>query len=327
MSQSAQHLPNSPFSFKVVSGPDVGTRFPLDKATLFIGRGPDNDIVLNDARCSRQHIKITFTKQGILMKDAGSSTGVTVNGQAVRECILGPGAVVMIGDSQLRLDSTAQKSVPVAVATGQPPLSTQGVPPPPASNRQGVERLNPQAASSSGSPITLFFLVIIIGGGAYYYLQNRAANEAQVDSIRSPEMIDEDIAETKRRTESLIRLQNEKGKDTQQYRDAQAAFIKGFRDYREGQYRRAMFSFSAALSLYPDHAMAQRYYQISQRKLDELVQYSMLEAKRFFEKNQFQSAAASYKQVMIYLEDPNNKTYQEARERLYEIQVLLKGAF
>ena len=40
---------------------------------------------------------------------------------------------------------------------------------------------------------------------------------------------------------------------TFEIRQAQENYIKGFRDFKKGQYERALESFQACLALYPDH--------------------------------------------------------------------------
>ncbi|HEX4923301.1 MAG TPA: hypothetical protein VFV50_04415, partial [Bdellovibrionales bacterium] len=149
-----------------------------------------------------------------------------------------------------------------------------------------------------------------------------------VDSgIRSEEQVQAEIEATQKRKEEIARIKRAEGQFSQQYIEAQAAYIQGFRDYREGNFSRAIQSFTAALALYPGHELAAKYKKLSERRLDEMVQASLFEARRNMEQNKYELAKAAYKNIMIMVNDPNNKTFIEAKERYEEIELLLSGKF
>ena len=66
-----------------------------------IGRTPDNDIVINDVLASRRHARLVTGPQGLVIEDLGSVNGTYVNGQRISTQVLGEGAVVTIGNSDL----------------------------------------------------------------------------------------------------------------------------------------------------------------------------------------------------------------------------------
>jgi hypothetical protein len=53
----------------------------------------------------------------------------------------------------------------------------------------------------------------------------------------------------------------------------------------------------------------------------------MYEARRYMDQNKYEMAKSAYKNVMIMVNDPNDKTYQEAKERYEELELLLSGKF
>ena len=76
--------------------------FPLDANLLSIGRGLNNDIVLEDPRISRQHAQIRFKSRRFLLSDQGSTNGTYVNGTPVTtEQVLRNGDVVSLGGLEL----------------------------------------------------------------------------------------------------------------------------------------------------------------------------------------------------------------------------------
>lgn len=84
---------------QTVSGPHV---FPLDVNLVTIGRGLNNDIVLEDPRISRQHAQIRFRSRRFLIADLGSTNGTYVNGASVStEQVLRDGDIVSLGGLEL----------------------------------------------------------------------------------------------------------------------------------------------------------------------------------------------------------------------------------
>jgi hypothetical protein len=53
----------------------------------------------------------------------------------------------------------------------------------------------------------------------------------------------------------------------------------------------------------------------------------MVEGRRYREQGKYALAANAYRQVMIFINDPKNKQYQEAQELSKEAELLLKGAY
>jgi tetratricopeptide (TPR) repeat protein len=145
--------------------------------------------------------------------------------------------------------------------------------------------------------------------------------------LRTDQQVDDEIQSIQKRKDAIFREKMSQGVFNNQAGEAQAAYIQGFRDFREGNYNRAIQSFTAALALNPDHQLAQKYKRLAEKKLDELIQYNMLEGKRAFEENKFELAKAAYRNVLINLNDESNRTYKEAKERLQEVELLLKGRY
>lgn len=77
----------------------------LSAPTTHVGRARSNDVMLDDARVSREHAVITVDGAFVLIEDLGSRNGVYVNGRRVTVDALASGDVVTIGDCTLRFDA------------------------------------------------------------------------------------------------------------------------------------------------------------------------------------------------------------------------------
>ncbi len=109
----------------IISGPDAGRSFALeDGAALTVGRGQDTNAQLTDPHCSRQHFQLQVAEGKILLKDLGSSSGTHVNGSPASETRVGPGDVVQIGQTQLRIEGPGMAEHTVAAQA--PPAAGGG---------------------------------------------------------------------------------------------------------------------------------------------------------------------------------------------------------
>ncbi len=64
-------------------GEEIGRRYDLDAAQLTVGRGADNDMVLNDPMVSRYHAVVKRQGDGFTITDLGSANPVAVNDEAL----------------------------------------------------------------------------------------------------------------------------------------------------------------------------------------------------------------------------------------------------
>ena len=87
----------------VHDGPDAGLQGSYTVPVIHIGTAPDNDIILTDRAVSRHHAEIHVTKQGLLIRDLGSTNGTFVGQLRVTEAYLTPGTHCTIGYSQLSI--------------------------------------------------------------------------------------------------------------------------------------------------------------------------------------------------------------------------------
>jgi hypothetical protein len=88
-------------SLQPLAGDLVGRDFPLAKTLISIGRGLDNDLVIDDPRVSRHHAQITFRHGHYLLRDQRSTNGTFVNDQPVETVVLASNDRVSIGGFEL----------------------------------------------------------------------------------------------------------------------------------------------------------------------------------------------------------------------------------
>ena len=84
-----------------LTGELTGRDLPLTKTLISIGRGLDNDLVIDDPRVSRHHAQITFRHSHYLLRDQRSTNGTFVNGQPVETVVLASGDRVSFGGFEM----------------------------------------------------------------------------------------------------------------------------------------------------------------------------------------------------------------------------------
>ncbi len=94
-------------AFLLVNGDQL---CPLDRAVTNIGRRTDNHLVIEDARVSRNHAQIRFSRGVFTLFDLNSTGGTRVNGQPVRQTPLKPGDVISLSGYPLIYGEDASES-------------------------------------------------------------------------------------------------------------------------------------------------------------------------------------------------------------------------
>jgi hypothetical protein len=87
---------------------DEGGEFPLNSAPLTVGRGGQNDLVLDgDEFASARHARIEVRGDGVWVQDLESTNGTFVNGSRVAGAQrLDDGDVLRVGETDLRVEET-----------------------------------------------------------------------------------------------------------------------------------------------------------------------------------------------------------------------------
>ena len=85
---------------------EEGQEFPLNSAPVTVGRGGQNDLVLDgDEFASARHARIELRGDGAWVQDLDSTNGTYVNGSRVAGAQrLGAGDVLRVGETDLRVE-------------------------------------------------------------------------------------------------------------------------------------------------------------------------------------------------------------------------------
>jgi len=90
------------YTLEVLQGPDTGVRKTFEQRQVVLGSSPDNGLCLTDETVSRRHCRIEVDDQGYRLVDLGSKNGTRLGPYRVREAYLDEGAVIGLGETELR---------------------------------------------------------------------------------------------------------------------------------------------------------------------------------------------------------------------------------
>lgn len=340
----------------VLSGPMKGAVQEITRHVMVIGRSSDCDIVIvNDPKCSRKHAKVELTPQGFEIQSLSASNALKVNGEAVQTILLQDGDVIGIGDTELRFNgalgvppvvrdressirtqsgvrpmpTTSPGSVPMAAPNGWPLQvvpnnSAQPVSPYDYSRPAAPPPRRPSGGSNKGRFYLYGGVALVV---AFLFFGETPKKKPGI-SLRTAEQIDQDIESAKKLQQAAEDLRRRNNQNpTFEMRQAQENYVKGFRDFRKGQYERALESFQACLSLAPDHVLCNRYLRLSQRKFDELIQYHMVLGRKYRDQEQYRACRAAFRNVMVMVKDPASSIYKEARANFEACNSFVEGNF
>jgi len=92
--------------FVVLEGFDKGKVFHLNRDKMTMGRDDKCDISIGDPRVSRSHALLQEENNRYILEDAGSKTGILVNGNKVTRHVLKNGDEIAMGITRMRFETT-----------------------------------------------------------------------------------------------------------------------------------------------------------------------------------------------------------------------------
>ena len=114
------------YHLEITKGPHIGTTASFGKGSIFIGRGPENDLVLSaDPRASRQHAEIKQQGNEFVIINLSQKNFILVNGKNVQSEVLHKDTMIEIGDTQMRFEpENASPAAAVNSSAAPTPVSS-----------------------------------------------------------------------------------------------------------------------------------------------------------------------------------------------------------
>ncbi|MFZ5862638.1 MAG: FHA domain-containing protein [Nitrospirota bacterium] len=154
-----QHFTRPVPALLILGADGASRRFELTAQSVSLGRGEDNDIVVDDPAISRRHLLFRLEASGVTVEDCGSRNGTMFNGAPLTKTSLTHGAELQIGECLIRFLGGAQSAESVepeergeeTICRPAADLSPPSLPPPPpapAAETWGLDVVRPDGSSS-----------------------------------------------------------------------------------------------------------------------------------------------------------------------------------
>lgn len=108
-------ISQSPFGVRVLLNQETLKIIRLDPHVTYIGRMPENHVVLDDAKVSRSHARIVYDEGEYYVEDQESENGILVNGTKTPRQKLKVGDQVLVGSHMLEVISADESIEPVVL--------------------------------------------------------------------------------------------------------------------------------------------------------------------------------------------------------------------
>jgi pSer/pThr/pTyr-binding forkhead associated (FHA) protein len=142
-------------------------RFQLDRQTVSLGRGSDNDIAIDSGSVSVRHAEMRRVEGGYELHDAGSTNGIKLDGVRYEVIPLRSGETVKIGD--VSFDFVLSEEEAEALAREKPPEPSPIIREPEVELPKSQPARPPAAApTASGGGFAAVLVFVILATAAFF---------------------------------------------------------------------------------------------------------------------------------------------------------------
>ena len=310
-----------------MTGPNKGNVYYLIGKRILVGRGESTDIQIVDTKISREHGEFSFSENAYTITDLGAQNGIVVNDHKIKQKKLNDGEKIVIGQTVFKYNViTITHSIEMMIAEANPdsamskeikkgvkvkvPLKTLR------SETDGnykVEKVNNNTTSKSKFLIFGIILIAVVfiflgdeekktspmrGGGKSAPTDLEIFNESVIVKVTA------DDPETKKKLLALTH--------------------SGRREFREGNYFRAMEEFRLALLISPNNGQASFYLSKAKQRLDDEIRKNFEKGAQEQDSKKYQSAIVSFCSVVQLIKQyPDDERYKTAMTNLSAIESAL----
>lgn len=254
-----------------LTGPNKGIAYFIMGNRIVLGRSEKADVRVMDIKTSREHAEIVLVGKDYVITDLGSQNGIVVNDLKVQQHILNNGDKIIIGQTVYRFSTVEVK--------GHPDKNKEAE----------TEFKDPSFDDKpKGKKSNLILTVIILIAISILFLEGDGTSDNIEDAKPSRYKMDE------MGDPFTASLRQKKKEDRSAQEKMNVYFHQGLREYREGNYFRAIAEFQHALSWSPGDALAEFYLRKTREALDKQIEAYFTSAKRDEESLKFQGAIISY---------------------------------
>lgn len=296
----APKKPGTYARFVCLNGENKGLAYYLNNNRIVFGRSDDADIKVLDIKSSRAHAEVVKNSNKFIITDLGSHNGIIVNDLKVTQHSLSDNDKLIIGKTVYKFSLVKIDNVDVIEEPNKLKRASD--------KEVSTEENTPDPKKKKLLLVAIIFAgVFLIFGGEE---ESRVQTEKRVKSNEKVSL----------KSMSMSFKQKTK-KDKEKQKKMSIYFSRGLREFREGNYFRAMSEFESALSWSPNDSLALFYMRKTKDALNTAVEEIFNRGRRDEDSLKYQSAIVSYCSVIRLLyRYPKDERYLDAESKVKSLE-------
>ena len=280
-----------------LTGENKGVSYYITGKRSVMGRGEESDIVIYDQKASREHIELIMKGDEFLLTDLDSQNGVIVNDLKVTQYKLKDNDKIIIGHTIYKYNFFNIEYAMESQEADEGEVEGDEIP--------EIEKKVTKKDEGKRKKIILIIAVALIA--MFLFDDDPEVKNKKKKAI--------DIDKVDNLTKALERKQEKE--DREQVKKINAIIHRGQREFREGNYFRAIEEFDLALLLSPNHGQASFYKRKSQQRIDEEIEQSFLKGRQQMDSLKFEKAMKTYCSIIKLLNNySDDQRYKDANSNL-----------
>jgi pSer/pThr/pTyr-binding forkhead associated (FHA) protein len=279
-----------------LTGQNKGEAYVLVGSRIVIGRSEKADIRILDTKASREHAEITKVGSNWVVTDLGSQNGIVVNDKKVTQKQLSEGDKLIVGQ-------TVFKFAKVEVAQKNKILPEQENPNVSENKKRGMV------------PVLIVSLLLI----SLFLIDSEPdqAAKKKKENVAGPAV--EDVSN------EYMQLERKKAKENKEAKTKlNSIYQRGLREFREGNYYRAIHEFNLALIVLPGDPQAEFYLRKTKEELDRQIEQNIQKAQIDEQALKYQHAIKNYCAIIRLLYNaPEDSRYKNAVKKINDLEGLM----
>jgi pSer/pThr/pTyr-binding forkhead associated (FHA) protein len=277
-----------------LTGAKKGEAYVLMGNRIVIGRSEKADISLNDTKASREHAEVTKVGDSWVVTDLGSQNGIIVNDKKVTQKNLGANDKLIVGQ-------TVFKFAKVDVADKNKVIKESG---------------EDEGGASKKTVVPIIILAIVLAGLVLMDDDKKPDGNPRKASVNTggQDVTSEYAALEKRKTN-----ENKEAKAK-----LNGIYQRGLREFREGNFFRAIHEFNLALIILPGDSQAEFYLRKTKEELDRQIEGYNVKAQREEQSLKYQHAIKNYCAITRLLYSvPEDPRFKNAIKKINDLEAIL----
>lgn len=305
-----------------MTGPNKGKVYYLKGKRVLIGRGDKVDIQILDTKISREHAELSFVDNAYVISDLSNQNGIIINDEKVKQQRINDGEKIVIGQTVIKYNffdiKEEQNEITEYDENNKVEEKKSKI-----KNKAFVkssanfeEEIVDSSTNKTGGS-KLIIMIIFIGAIIFLFMGDDDNSKVVKKSKSNQEAFDIE-------SEAANLKKSTKEEDPEIKRNFEAHIHSGRREYREGNYFRAMEEFRRADLLIPGSGLAGFLMSRAKQRLDEDVTKNFDAANKDLDAKKYQSAQIAFCAVMQLLQKfPEDVRYKNAEEKIRALETEL----